>query len=217
MLPTGGPRHKQTQAPSRVCCLVLPHILLEDSRSGWHSLWGHFPAQGQVHLLESQARQDKCLGCTSLGHGTIYVPFPAPASTYWPPMEGPWLDKPFSASDLGCLQNWLDTQGRADKGSLASSSASHCSWDRLCITQDIQGLQKKHIPQRPSHPTFLCSHLHKEHREPLRQPSQMGFSLLASSSSLEGSIVAPLISTPGAAPAPQHKHQHLQEHPRKSI
>ena len=55
--------------------------------------------------------------------------------TYLPPMEGPWLDKPFMPSDLGCLQNWLNTQGRADEGSLASSSASHPSWDRLCITQ----------------------------------------------------------------------------------
>lgn len=81
ILPTGGPCRRQTQALSRVCCLVLPHILLEDSRSGWHSPWGHFPAQGQLHLLESQARQGKSLSCTSLGHGTTYMPFPAPAST----------------------------------------------------------------------------------------------------------------------------------------
>lgn len=41
-----------------------------------------------------------------------------------------------------------------------------------------------------------------------RQPSQTGFSLLASSS-LESSTVAPLISTTMAAAAPQHKYEHL--------
>lgn len=72
-----------------------------------------------------------------------------------------------------------------------------------------QGLQKKRILQRLSCPTFLHSHHPKEHRKPLRQPSQTGFPLHASSSSLESSTVAPLISAPRAAPAPQHKHQHL--------
>lgn len=45
--------------------------------------------------------------------------------TYWPE-EGPWLEKPFMPSDVGCLQNWLNTQGRADEGSPASTSAA-CS------------------------------------------------------------------------------------------
>lgn len=34
---TGGPHHRQSQVLSGACYLVLPHILLEDSRSGWHS------------------------------------------------------------------------------------------------------------------------------------------------------------------------------------
>lgn len=53
--------------------------------------------------------------------------------TDWPLMEGPWLEKPFVPSDLGCLQNWLNTQGGADEGSLASSSAACSSWDSKTI------------------------------------------------------------------------------------
>jgi len=99
-------------------------------------------------------------------------------------MEGPWLDKPFMSSDLGCLQNWLHAHRRADEGSLACSGAARSSWDRLCTAQMHKDSKKKCSPQRPSRPTLLRTQLRNEHREPLRQPSQTDFYLLASSSSL---------------------------------
>lgn len=144
----------------------------------------------------------------------LYLPFPAPASAFTGYQRRGLGQAPHAQ---GRLQNWLNTKRTTEGETLHYLQCLPAQLGQATHHSDAQELQKKCIPQNPSCPTFLHSHLHKENREPLRQPSQTGFSLLASSSSLESSIVAPLTSIPRAATAPQHKYEHLLQYSRKSI
>lgn len=70
--------------PAMACCLALLHILVEDCKSGWHSTWGRFPAQGQ--LICWKAKPDTLLDSPQAAHpwnmALIYLFFPAPASAF---------------------------------------------------------------------------------------------------------------------------------------
>lgn len=94
-LEMGGLCHRETQAPSRVCCLVLPHTLLENSSfrmaESMETLPSIQPAafagkpsqRGQVPELHIPVTWHY-IG--ALSSSSLHI--------YWPLVEGPWLDKP---------------------------------------------------------------------------------------------------------------------------
>lgn len=79
---------------------------------------GTFPSTGPATFAGKPSRTEQVpdLHIPGTWH-YIHALSSSSLHTYWPLMEGPWLDKPFMPCDLGCLQNWLNTQVRAEEGS----------------------------------------------------------------------------------------------------